>query len=79
MRRGRHRVLYETSDYGTAFRLVVTDSRLEALARTAETQAQRLDDREAPQREAARKQEDRDTALAAAAKARATNKRLFRT
>lgn len=77
---GKHTVvLYETSAYGTAFRLVVTGSRLEALARTAETQAQRLDDREAPQREAARKQEDRDTALAAAAKARATNKRLFRT
>ena len=76
---GEHTVvLYETSAYGTAFRLIVTDSRLEALARTAEAQAQRLDDREAPQREAARQQEERDTARAAAVKARAANKRVFR-
>ncbi|HET9830289.1 MAG TPA: hypothetical protein VFP91_01210 [Vicinamibacterales bacterium] len=71
-------VLYQTSSYGSAFRLIVTDSRLENLARKAEAQAQRLDDREAPQREAALQQKERAEARAAAAKARAVNKSTFR-
>jgi hypothetical protein len=71
-------VLYQTSSYGAAYRLVVTDTRLENLARKAEAQAMRLDDREAPQREVARQQKERDDGRAAAAKARAANKRVFR-
>jgi len=67
-------VMYQTSSYRASFRLVVTDTRLENLARKAETQAQRLDDREAPQRETARQQKERD----AAADARAANKSAFR-
>ena len=70
-------VLYQTSSYG-AFRLVVTDTRLETLARKAAVQAQRLDDQEAPQREIARLQKERDDGLAAAAQARAANKSGFR-
>jgi hypothetical protein len=71
-------VLYQTSSYGAGFRLVVSDTRLENLARTAEAKAQRLDDQEAPQRELARQQKERDDGRAAAAKARAANKDVFR-
>jgi len=70
--------LYQTSSYGAAFRLIVIDSRLDNLARKAEAQAQRLDDRDAPQREAALQQKERAEARAAAAKARAVNKSTFR-
>lgn len=71
-------VLYQTSSYGGAFRLVVTDTRLDALARKAVAQAQRLDDQEAPRREIARQQKERDDGRTAAAKARAANKSVFR-
>jgi hypothetical protein len=71
-------VLYQTSSYGAAFRLIVTDTRLENLARKAEAQSQRLDDREAPQREVARQRKERDDGRAAAAKARTANKGVFR-
>jgi len=71
-------VLYQTSSYGAAFRLIAVDTRLENLARKAESQAERLDDREAPQREVARQQKERDDGRAAAAKARAANKSTFR-
>jgi hypothetical protein len=70
-------VLHQTSSYGTAFRLVVTDVRLANLAREAETQALRLDDQEAPQRELVRQQKERDDERAGAAKARAVNKPVF--
>ncbi len=75
---GHSVVLYQTSSYRAAFRLIVTDTRLEGLARAAETQAQRLDDQDAPQRAVARQQKERDDARAAAAKARAANKSVFR-
>jgi len=71
-------VLYQSSSYGVAFRLIVTDLRVDALARAADTQARRLDDQEAPQRDAARQQKERDDDRAAAAKARAANKGVFR-
>ena len=71
--------LYQTTAYGVAFRLIVTDTRLESLALTAEAQARRLDDREAPQRDAAQQQKKRDDDRVAAEKARAANKRVFRT
>jgi hypothetical protein len=71
-------VLYQTSSYGAVFRLVVIDVRLDNLAQKAATQAQRLDDRESPQRDAARQQKERDESRVAAAKARAENKNVFR-
>jgi hypothetical protein len=71
-------VLYQTSSYGGGFRLVVADTRLENLAAKADVQAQRLDEQEAPRREIARQQKERDDGRDAAAKARATNKRVFR-
>jgi len=71
-------VLYRTSSYGAAFRLIVTDVRLEVLARKAEAQARRLDDQQAPSREIARQKKERDDGRAAAEKARVTNKAVFR-
>jgi hypothetical protein len=74
-----HRVgLYRTSPYGAAYRLIVGDARLDDLARTAETQARRLDDQEAPAREIARQKKETDDGRLAAAKARAANKGVFR-
>jgi hypothetical protein len=69
--------LFQTSAYRGSFRLVVADTRLATLALTAEAQAQRLDEREAPQREAARQQKEREDGRVAAAKARAANKLGF--
>ena len=71
-------VLYQTSSYGAPFRLIVTEIRLDDLARKAEAQALRLDDQEAPHRENVRQQKERDDTRAAAEKARLTNKRVFR-
>jgi hypothetical protein len=71
-------VLYQTSSYGAAYRLIVTDVGRDELARRAATQALRLDDQEAPQRELARQQKERDDGRAAGAKARAVNKGVFR-
>jgi hypothetical protein len=71
-------VLYRTSSYGETFRLLVMDVGLADLARKAETQAVRLDDQEAPQREIVRQQKERDDGRAATAKARAVNKSVFR-
>ena len=74
-----HRVvLYQTSSYGAAYRLIVADARVDDLARKAETQAARLDDQEAPARKIARQKKERDDAGVAAAKARAANKGVFR-
>jgi len=71
-------VLYQTSSYGAAYRLIVTDMGLDDLARKAGTQAGRLDDQEAPAREVARQKKERDDARDAAATARAANKGAFR-
>ena len=70
--------LFQTSSYRTAFRLIVADVRLDGLAADAEVQAIRLDDQEAPRREIARQQKERDDVSAAAAKARDANKGAFR-
>jgi hypothetical protein len=69
--------LYQTSSYRAAYRLIVTDVGRDDLARKAETQALRLDDQEAPQRELARQQKERDDGRAAAAKARDLNRGVF--
>jgi hypothetical protein len=76
-------VLSRSSDqYGFAspaqFRLVVTSLRLDALARTADAQAVRLDEREAPQREIARQKKEVEDARVAQEKARLENKEAFR-
>jgi hypothetical protein len=70
--------LYQTTSYGAAFRLIVSDLRLAELARKAEVQAQRLDEQEAPRREVARQDQERADGRVAAAKARVANKAVFR-
>jgi hypothetical protein len=71
-------VILFRSSIGTGFEVTVASSRLEALARAADTQAMRLEEREAPQRELARQKQDAETERASQEKARATNKAAFR-
>ena len=71
-------VLYRTSMYGTAFRLMVTEPRLDDLARKAEAQAIRLDVQEAPRRELARQNKEVADGRAAREKARLANRAAFR-
>jgi hypothetical protein len=75
---GRAVVLYRTSSYREVFRLIVTEPALDDLARKATTQAVRLDEQEAPNREIARQKKERDDGRAAAEKARIANKAVFR-
>jgi len=70
-------VLYR-STYAGGVRVIVTSPRLEALARSAETQSMRMDAREAPQREVARQKQVADDARTAQEKARLANKAAFR-
>src|ERR1700730_7700599 len=70
-------VLYRSS-YAAGFRMIVTSPRLEALARTADAQAIRMDEREAPQREIARQKKDVEDTRDAQEKARSANKAVFR-
>ena len=70
-------VLYRTSSYREGYRLIVTDAVVANLARKGTTQALRLDEQEAPQREIARQKKERDDARAAADKARLANKGQF--
>ena len=69
-------VLYRA--FSSDLRLIVASPRLEALARTAVTQAIRLDDREAPQREIARQRKETEDARASREKSRIANKAAFR-
>jgi hypothetical protein len=69
-------VLYRS--WASGFRMVVTLSPLEALARKADIQAIALDEREAPQREIDKQKQDAAEAQAAQDKARLTNKAGFR-
>ena len=75
-------ILYRSTSFfasSTArYWLTVTSPRLGALARTASNEAVRLDDREAPQREAAQQKKDAAAARAADEKARVVNKAAFR-
>jgi hypothetical protein len=71
-------VLYRTSSYTQALRLIVTAVPLDALARKAEAQARRLDDEEAPRREIARQKKELADGLVAAEKARVANKKVFK-
>jgi hypothetical protein len=70
-------VLYRSS-YASGFRMIMTSVRLDALARTAEAEAVRLDERDAPRREIARQKKEADDARAAREKARLANKAGFR-
>ena len=56
----------------------MTSPRLEALARTADAEAIRLDEREAPGRELARQKKETEDARASEEKARLANKPAFR-
>jgi hypothetical protein len=69
--------LYRAS-YASGFRLIVTSLRLDALARTAEAQALRMDSRDAPKREIARQKKEADDTRALQQKARIANKAGFR-
>ena len=60
-----------------SFRLVVADTRLDNLARTASAEAVRLDAKEAPQREIARQKKEDEEALAALKQAQIENKAVF--
>jgi hypothetical protein len=64
--------------YPEAFRLVVTFTPLENLARRATATAVQMDAAEAPQRELARQKKAAEDALAAQEKAKAENKAQFR-
>jgi hypothetical protein len=66
------------SSYGPTFRLVGVVKRLEAPAQAATLEAKRLDDQEAPQRDAARIASEEEAAKAKLEKARLVNKPKFR-
>jgi len=69
-------VLYRSS-YASGFRMIVTSVQLNGLARTAQAEARRLDERDAPQRELARQKQEADEARASKDKARLANKATF--
>jgi hypothetical protein len=64
--------------FGAGFQVVVTSIPLDALARKADAEAVRLDQRDAPLREIARQKQDADNARASQEKARTANKATFR-
>jgi hypothetical protein len=70
-------VLYRSS-YASGFRMIVASPRLEALARTAEAQAVRLDEQEAPRREFERQKKEAADTRTSQEKARVVNKAAFR-
>jgi hypothetical protein len=75
-------VLYRSADFFASttarYWLIVTSPRLDALARTADAEASRLDEREAPQRAAAQLKKDAADARAADEKTRTENRAAFR-
>jgi hypothetical protein len=66
------------SSYGPTFRLIGVLKRLQAPAQAAITEAKRLDDQEAPQRDAARIVDERGAERAKLEKSRLVNKPRFR-
>jgi len=64
--------------YGPSFRLVGVSKRMQAAVQTATAEAKRLDDKEAPQREAARAASEKDMQQAKLDKSRLENKPKFR-
>jgi hypothetical protein len=71
-------LLYRTSSYGEAFRLIVTDLGAADLETQAIIQALKLDRQEAPGLELARRKKEQEEARTAAEQARRANKGLFR-
>jgi hypothetical protein len=71
-------VLYRSLSFAEGFRLIVTESTLDGLARKATVQGARLDEQDAPRLEAARQKQQRDDRRAASDKARVANKAVFR-
>jgi len=70
-------LVLQRQQYSNAFVLVVTSLSLDAVARTAEATALVLDEREAPQREAALAKKRADDERQAEAVARSANKKVF--
>jgi hypothetical protein len=66
------------STYGPTFRLMGVLKRLQAPVQAAIAEAKRLDDREAPQRDAARIADEREVERARLEKSRLVNKPKFR-
>ena len=66
------------SAYGPSFRLIGVLKRLQAPAQAAITEAKRLDDQEAPQRDAARIADEKDAERARLEQSRLVNKPKFR-
>lgn len=66
------------SSYGPSFRLIGVLKKVQALAQTASTEAKRIEDQEAPQRDAARRADEKESERAALEKARLVNKPKFR-
>jgi hypothetical protein len=66
------------SSYGSGFSLVGVLKRLQAPVQAAITEAKRLDDQEAPQRDAARMADEKEMSRAKLEKARLVNKSKFR-
>jgi hypothetical protein len=64
--------------FGPGFQLIVTSTPLNALAKSADVEAARLDEREAPSREIARQKQEAEAARASQEKARTANKATFR-
>ena len=60
------------------FRIIVISPRLDSLAGTAEAQALRLNEREAPSEKSRQQEEEADDARASKEKARLTSKAAFR-
>lgn len=67
-----------SSSYGPNFQLIGVQKTLDTAAQSAISEAKRLDDQEAPQREAARLASEQEAAKAKLEKARLTNKPRFR-
>jgi hypothetical protein len=66
------------SSYGPSFRLIGVQRKLDSSAQSAISEAKRLDDQEAPQRDAARAASEQEAARAKLEKARLVNKPRFR-
>jgi hypothetical protein len=66
------------SSYGPIFTLIGTLKRLEVTAQAANVEAKRLDDLEAPQRDAARAMAEQNAKAVTLEKARLVNKPKFR-
>ena len=67
-----------SSSYGPSFQLIGVQIKLDSLAQSAISEAKRLDDQEAPEREAARAATEQQAAQAKQEKARLVNKPRFR-